>query len=155
MSSRYGLQIRTATSADAPGLAELFQKAGQTIGVAVLTQRLAVLQQAAGTALLALEWGPPSGIVVLTWYPVLAGDHMVARITTLLVGPDERRRGVGRLLLKAASQAARAAHCTALHLPDPDHEPTMAAFARASGFDVHGADFVRGLRKGSQDRRRD
>ncbi len=114
MASRYGLQIRTATPADAPGIAELFQNAGRPIEVAALAERLAALQQAPGTALLALEWGPPSGLIALTWYPVLVDDHPVARITTLLVGPEDRRRGVGRLLLKAASQAARAAHCTAL-----------------------------------------
>lgn len=151
--SRYGLQIRSATPADAPGIAALFQNAGQPIEVAVLAERLTALQQAPGTALLALEWGPPSGLLALTWFPVLADDHPVALITTLLVGPDERRRGVGRLLLKAASQAARAAHCTALHLPNPDHEPTITAFALVSGFDLQGPAFVRGLRKGGQDRR--
>lgn len=154
MASRYGLQIRTATPADAPGIAELFETAGRRIEAAALARRVATLQNAPGITLLALEWGPPSGIVVLTWYPVLMDNHPVARITTLLVGPEERRRGVGRLLLKAASQAARAAHCSALHLPDSDLEPTISAFALASGFEPEGKDFVRGLRKGGRDRSR-
>jgi predicted N-acetyltransferase YhbS len=152
VASRYGLEIRTATPADAPGVAELFKNAGRPIEVAALAKRLATLQQAPGTALLALEWGPPSGIIVLTWYPLLTDDHPVARVTTLLVGPDERRRGVARLLLKAASQAARAAHCTSLHLTDAGREPTLPAFALASGFDQQGKNFVRGLRKVGPDR---
>lgn len=152
MSGRHGLQIRAATPADAAGISELFQNAGRTIEVAALAQRLAALQRAPGTTLLALEWGPPSGIIVLTWYPMLTDDHPVARITTLLVGPDERRRGVGRLLLKAASQAARAAHCSVLHLPNTEREPTILAFAQASGFESQGGDYVRSLRKGGHDR---
>jgi aminoglycoside 6'-N-acetyltransferase I len=151
LGSRYGLTIRTATAADAPGIAELLLNVGRRVEVAALAERLEVIQQAPGTALVALEWGPPSGIIVATWYPVLTSEHLVARITSFLVGPDERRRGVGRLLLKAASQAARAARCTTLHLPDWDREPTISAFAAASGFEARGCDFVRGLRKAGSD----
>jgi GNAT superfamily N-acetyltransferase len=145
MGNRYGLEIRAATSADAPGLAELFVNAGHPVLAHDLADRLDAMRQANGTVLLALEWGPPSGVVAVSWQQTLLKDRPVAQITTLLVGPDERRRGIGRLLLKAASQAARVAGCGTLEVPAD--EPSLAAFCEATGFAASGTRFVRPLRK--------
>src|ERR1700712_3086771 len=107
VSSRYGLEIRSAAGVDAPGLSALLAAAGRPISPSALAERLDALHGAPGTALAAWEWGPPSGLVVLHWYRTLTDDQLTAQITTLLVGPDSRRRGIGRLLVKAAAQAAR------------------------------------------------
>jgi aminoglycoside 6'-N-acetyltransferase I len=147
LASRYGLQIRTASSADAAAIAELMDAGGHAIPASVLAERLEALRHQPGVALLALEWGPPSGLVVLTWHRTLAADLPVAQITTLLVGPDERRRGIGRLLLKAAAQAARSAGCGTMHLFAPAGEPSLAAFCKATGFDEAGTGYTRPLRK--------
>lgn len=144
---RYGLEIRTATPADAPGLAEMLLNAGHPVAASVLAQRLETLRHQTGTALLALEWGPPSGIVVLHWYPALSSDAPVAQITTLLVAPDDRRRGIGRQLLKSASQAARMAGCDDLQCLTAPDAPTLEAFCRATGFQDAAGGFVRPLRK--------
>lgn len=147
MSSRYGLEIRAATGADASGLADLLGAAGCPTPSRDLGDRIEALRRDAGAALIAMAWGPPSGLVVLHWYRTLRSDAPTARITTLLVGPDERRRGIGRLLLKAASQAARAAGCGSLELiAAPDH-PALAAFGAATGFAQAGGLLVRPLRK--------
>ncbi|WP_232629003.1 GNAT family N-acetyltransferase [Methylobacterium sp. Leaf118] len=147
MGSRYGLEIRTAVAADAPGLAVLLEAAGHPIPAQRLAGRVEALRWSHGTALIALEWGPPSGVVVLHWYPALGEDAPVAAITTLLVGPEERRRGIGRQLLKSASQAARMAGCDALRLLAAAEDPTLAAFCRATGFVWREDAFVRPLRK--------
>ncbi len=144
--NRYGMEIRAVTAADAPGLCELLSQAGYPIPPRVLAQRLDALRQQPGAALLAQEWGPPSGLVVLHWYAALDGDQPVAQITTLLVGPEQRRRGVGRLLVKAAAQAARLAGCGTLELSAAT-QPGLQAFCRATGFAEAGVRFVRGLRK--------
>ena len=148
MTSRHGLEIRAASAADAPGLAVLLESAGQVIAARDLAVRLDALRHGSGTALVALEWGPPSGIVVLHWYPVLEAARPTAQITLLLVGPEERGRGIGRLLVKAAAQAARSAGCGALELAAPAAEPSLAAFCRATGFTDTGPRFTRPLRKG-------
>ena len=145
MTIRYGLEIRAATSAEALGLAELLSLAGYPIAPRALADRLDALRQWPGAALVALDWGPPSGLVVLHWYRTLDAAQPTAQITTLLVSPDERRRGIGRLLLKAAAQAARVAGCDALELTV--EEPTLAAFCLATGFTETGSRFVRALRK--------
>lgn len=147
MGQRYGLEIRTATSADAPGVAAMLDAASRPVPGAELAVRLDALRYGQGTALLAVEWGPPSGIVVLHWYPALLDSAPVAQITTLLVAPDDRRRGIGRQLLKSASQAARMAGCDSLQLLARPDAPTLDAFCRATGFVEGPGGFVRPLRK--------
>ena len=150
MASRYGLQIRSATPADAPGIAELMKNAGHAVGAPALAERLEALRKDQGAALLALEWGPPSGLIVLNWFQTLNDGARVAQIGTLLVGPEERRRGIARLLLKAAAQAARSAGCGSLHLLTRPEMSGLRSFAQASGFEEAGTSLVRPLRKGGQ-----
>jgi aminoglycoside 6'-N-acetyltransferase I len=147
LKTRRGLEIRVPTSADVPGLCELLSAAGYPTLPVALAERLDAIRQAPGTALLAAEWGPPSGFVVLHWYPTIDADQPTAQVTTLLVGPGERRRGIGRLLLKAASQAARVAGCGVLELLAAPEQPALQQFCRATGFIEGGVSFVRPLRK--------
>ena len=143
MASRYGLEIRTAAAADAPGLAGLLGLADPR----ALAEQLAALHQASGTALVATDWGPPSGLVVLHWYRGLGPPQPTAQITTLVVRPEDRRRGIGRLLLKAAAQAARSAGCGLIELRAPAPAASLQAFAGATGFTPAAACWVRPLRK--------
>jgi len=145
--SRYGLEIRAANAGDAAGMAEVLRAAGHAVAPPVLAERLAALREGAGTVLIAQEWGPPSGFVVLHWYRSLEADLPVAQVTSLLVGAAERRRGIGRLLVKAASQAARQAGCGALEMLVPPGEPSLHAFCQATGFTEAGSRFTRALRK--------
>ncbi len=147
MTSRYGLEIRAPSQAEAAGLAELFAAAGCSVEPRELAVRIEAIRNGAGTALVAVEWGPPSGIVALHWYPTLLANRPIAQITMLLVGPDSRRRGIGRLLIKAAAQSARTAGCGALELSMASAEPSLLAFCRATGFTEAGARFERSLRK--------
>jgi aminoglycoside 6'-N-acetyltransferase I len=147
LKTRYGLEIRTATIADAVGLAELFGAAGHVIPAKVVADRMDAVRQAPGAVLIAMEWGPPSGLIVAHWYPTLDADQPTAQITTLLVGPDERRRGIGRLLIKAAAQAARVAGCDGLEILAPPAEHSLRGFCQATGFIEAGSRFVRALRK--------
>ncbi|WP_375409526.1 GNAT family N-acetyltransferase [uncultured Methylobacterium sp.] len=147
MGSRYGLEIRAAAAGDAPGLADLLAACGRPVPARDLADRIDALRREEGAALVAVEWGPPGGLVVLHWYRTLQDAAPVAQITTLLVGLDDRRRGVGRLLLKAASQAARSAGCGSLHLLAESDRPELSAFCAATGFTQAGIRFDRPLRK--------
>ena len=145
MKSRYGLEIRAATAAEAPGLVELLGAAGVVVSARDLAERIEALARGDGTALVALEWGPPSGVAVLHWYRTLTAARPVAQIAMLLVGPDTRRRGIGRMLIKAAAQAARVAGCETLEVLAEAED--LRAFCAATGFAEAGARFARGLRK--------
>ncbi|MEA2774366.1 MAG: hypothetical protein QOD93_7328 [Acetobacteraceae bacterium] len=146
MKTRFGLEIRTATGADAPGLCELLGAAGKEISPRGVAERLDAIRNEPGAALIAADWGPPVGLVVLHWYRTLEASQPTAQITTLLVAPDERRRGIGRLLIKAAAQAARVAGCGALELLAAE-EQGLHEFCRATGFVEAGSRFLRPLRK--------
>lgn len=147
VTSRYGLEIRAAAPIDAPGLVELFAAAGHAAEARDLAERLVAIRDARGTALIATQWGPPSGLVALHWYPTLEDSRPTGQITTLLVAVEDRRKGIGRLLLKAAAQAARTAGCGRLELLAGLDEPSLHAFCRATGFTEAGPRFVRSLRK--------
>ncbi len=147
MAARYGLEIRAATAADALGLSDLLTSAALAVVPRVVAERLEAMRQEPGAVLLALEWGPPSGVVAIGWRRSLLADTPTARITTLLIGADARRRGVGRLLIKAAAQAARAAGCSVLRLEASADREDVAAFCLATGFSQAGGVFERALRK--------
>ncbi len=84
---------------------------------------------------------------MLHWYRTLDADRSTALITALLVSPEARRRGIGRLLIKAAAQAARVAGCGTLRLLASPEVPSLRAFCLAAGFVDSDACFVRPLRK--------
>jgi aminoglycoside 6'-N-acetyltransferase I len=147
LKSRHGLEIRVPTNTDAQGLCDLLVAAGHKISPRVSTARLDALKQGPGATLIAVEWGPPIGLVVLHWYRTLDADQPTAQISTLLVAPTERRRGIGRLLVKTAAQTARAAGCGALELLAPPDDQGLLDFCSASGFAASGRRFVRPLRK--------
>ena len=148
MASRAGLEIRRATAADAPFIAELMASCGRAVAAPMVAEGLEAIRRDHGLALLADEWGPLSGLIVLHWYSPIASPRM-ALVSTLLVAPDARRRGVGRLLLKAGSQAARAAGCETLQLIAPPATPDLDGFCQANGFTAGRAGFSRSLRKHS------
>ncbi len=135
MGQRYGLEIRAAAGSDAPGLAALLADldAGPTPPQA-LAGRIEAVGRAGGTVLLALEWGPPSGVVALQIVTDLVATHPAGHLVNLGVSPEARRRGIGRLLIKAAARSARLAGCDRLVLPVAGLPPEVAAFGAATGF---------------------
>ena len=147
VSSRYGLSIRTAGIGDVDGLAELLGTAGIDVAKDRLASRLGAIQDQSGALFIAEEWGPPSGLIVVHWHAVLTADLKVAWISTLLVDPARRRNGVARLLLKAASQAARSAGCGELLLNSAVQSGDLRAFGLATGFVEAGEVLTRPLRK--------
>ena len=147
MSNRHGLSIRAANSGDVDGLVDLLGTAGETTARDRLASRLNALQDQPGALLIADEWGPPSGLVAVHWHSVLTADLKVGWISALLVDPERRRNGIARLLLKAASQAARSAGCGELVLNAPIEPDALRAFCLATGFVDTGEAFTRSLRK--------
>ncbi len=105
------------------------------------------LRAARATVLLAVEWGPPSGVVVLHPLQTLEADPPLGVVSALLVAPEARRRGIGRLLLKAVSQAARSAGCGDIRLPAAADHAGLRDFLLATGFTETDAGFSRPLRK--------
>ncbi|MCJ2087615.1 GNAT family N-acetyltransferase [Methylobacterium sp. E-005] len=134
MGNRYGLEIRAAAGSDAAGLAALLGEAGTAVGAADLAARLEGLQRDGGTVLVAVEWGPPSGLIALSPVRTLDAPRPFGLITALVVAAESRRRGIGRVLLKAAGRAARQAGCDRLRLSVGPEQAALHAFCAAAGF---------------------
>ena len=113
----------------------------------MLADRILLLRQASATPLIAMQWEPPSGLVVMHLYATLEAVGPVAQITMLLMSEEDRRRGIGQLLIKGAAQAARTAGCDQLEITTTPGAPSLGAFCRATGFAEAGPRFVRSLRK--------
>ncbi len=145
---RYGVEVRSALPADAPDLARLLAVGGTVASPRDVLQRLdAVRAHGHAAILVATGYAGLSGLVALHWSPMLHEARSVARITLLLVDGEERRRGIGRLLLKSASQAARNAACDTIEMAVPDGQAAAAAFCRNTGFLPQGMLFSQVLRK--------
>ena len=147
MGNRYGLEIRAAAGPDGPGLADLMGAGGIPVGAADLVARLDALQRDGGTVLVAVEWGPPSGLIALAPVRSLDAARPLGLITTLMVAPESRRRGIGRVLLKAAARAARQAGCDRLLLTVGPGRDDLQAFCAAAGFTEDGRILTRPLLK--------
>ena len=152
MGQRRGLEIRAATGTDAAGLSTLLGDGRAWLSSSSslhLAARLEDARNGAGTVLIALDWGPPVGLVALHWYASLTAALPVAQIDMLLVGDEDRRRGIGRLLVKAAAQAARVAGCGAIVMAVRSDQADVHGFCLATGFVEAGRRFERALRKGT------
>ncbi len=147
LSDRRGLEIRSAGGGDAAGLSALLADAGFASTPVEMAGRLESVRHRAGAVLIALDWGPPTGVVALHWFASLRAARPVAQVDMLLVGMEDRRRGIGRLLLKAAAQAARVAGCGEIVLTGDAGQSELRAFCLATGFVETGCRFGRALRK--------
>jgi GNAT superfamily N-acetyltransferase len=144
---RYGVEVRSAQAADAAELTRLLAQAGVATSIGAVAGRLEAMRGSVACAVLvATGYGGLSGLVALDWAPTLHHTRPVARLTALVVDTGERRHGIGRMLLKAASQAARVAGCDTLELVQEAGQDA-AAFCRATGFIAGGQMFVRSLRR--------
>lgn len=146
MGQRYGLEIRAVSGSDAPGLVALLEAPeGRRIEPADMAARVDALVQAGGSILVAVEWGPPSGVIAVQPLHDLAAPRPAGLIVALAVSEDARRRGIGRLLVKAAARSARLAGCDRLLLFAHDASDGLADFAAAAGFLPEGPYLVRPL----------
>jgi GNAT superfamily N-acetyltransferase len=142
--TRYGVDLRGIQAGDAADVAALLDGPDQAMAGRIE----ALLRDAAAAAMVATGWnGRVVGVVALRWGSDLLADRPTATVTALAVAAEDRRSGIGRLLLKAASQAARQHGCDQLDIALPPAAGAAAAFCAALGFTGQGQAFRRPLRK--------
>ena len=97
--------------------------------------------------LVATGFAPAIGVVALHWSRGLTSNAGLARIDVLAVNEEDRRRGVGRMLLKSASQLARMAGCDILEVAAGQCRGDSNSFLEATGFAGCGQLVCRPLRR--------
>lgn len=142
------MKIRPARADDAPALSRLFAQLGypkenEPERLPARLQRI----EALGDACLVAEGedGRIVGLAGLHLVHVLHYAKPLGYITAFVVDDSVRRQGVGRKLLDAATEWARANGCYRLSLTSAEHRADAHAFYPASGFPMTGRRFGKEL----------
>lgn len=131
-------QIRRAVGADAADVARLLHDFNEefgepTPGVPILTGYVRrLLEEGEMTVLLA--GAGPDGLALLRFRPSVWTGKPEAHLQELYVVPALRGRGVGRMLLAAAMDAARQAGATGVDLNTGETDVAARALYESCGF---------------------
>jgi GNAT superfamily N-acetyltransferase len=129
------LRIRRADNQDAQAVAGLMRFLGFDPSAGEIERRFELVSDhGLDSAYLAETIGKPIGLLAVHIAPLLFYPRPLARITTLVVAVDERRRGVGRRLVAFARQLADEAGCDKLELTTGLSRVEAHAFYEAVGF---------------------
>ena len=135
------VSVRPARPEDAEGLAGLFMRLGYATTASVVAGQFGVYHPGSAFHALTAEHfpleGPPRmvGAATVSIQQRLYAARPVAQLTALVTDGEARQLGVGRALVKAASEIARAAHCERLFVRSDRRRTESHEFYRMLGFD--------------------
>ena len=146
-----GTEVREATIEDAAGIQRLARELAETVGDAppveeAIRERLGELLETPRSRVLVVENG--SGLVgaVSFWIkPDLAHGDIVVEVPMLVVAEDQRRNGVGRLLMEEVRSAASEHGASLIELVATTTNVVAREFYNSLGFveaDVVALEFV-------------
>lgn len=137
------IAIRPPNPSDEPQIRGLLEQLGYSVAVEDLRTRLAT-RAAEDLVLVAAEAESLLGIIALHRATILHAGP-VARIMTLVVDANARSGRVGRKLVEAGADWARAAGCTTLELTSGKQRLLAHAFYADLGFTAAGLRLHRDL----------
>jgi len=128
--------IRRARTEDASAIAVLLGQLGYPTSDDDARGRLVRIQREEGSRLLVAERdGVVAGLVGLHLLTFLERDGRWCRITALVVGEEARRAGVGRALVEAVEEVARAERCLCVEVSSGVHRADAHAFYERLGYE--------------------
>jgi GNAT superfamily N-acetyltransferase len=114
---------------------ELLLALGYPSPSAEITRRIADANASADTAVFVAESAKHVvGVVSVHCLPLFHANGFLGRITSLVVSPESRQRGVGRLLVTAAEEFARKHGCARVELTSGDRRPDAHTFYESLGY---------------------
>lgn len=136
--------LRAAVPADADDVARLLTALGYPCDPADAAERIAtVLHNDRQALVVARDGGRVEGLMSLDFMYYLPLGATTCRVTALVVSPDARGRGLGRLLLRDAERRARLGGAARLEVTSAGHRTEAHAFYRACGFSEGAVRFVK------------
>ncbi|RYF39943.1 MAG: GNAT family N-acetyltransferase [Cytophagaceae bacterium] len=136
--------IRNARCHDALAVAGLLATLGYPSLVEDVEQRIADCEDSVHTIVFVAE--SDSHIVgALSFHciPLFHAEGYLGRITSLIVAPDYRQRGIGRLLVFAAEQFAWSRRCIRVEVTSGDHRSETHAFYEHLGYQLDCRRFIK------------
>ena len=153
------VEIRFAGELDADAISLLLGDLGYSIEAARILEKLAALRHSPADRVWVAE--APSGVLgdagealagLLSFHaiPLLHTPGNLGRITSLVVHPQLRGRGIGRRLVGVAEGFARESQCERLELTSGEHRHDAHRFYLALGFALRSARFVKTLARAGE-----
>ena len=141
------MTIRDARPEDAPGLAALLAELGYPDAVERIRDRAQAFACADSFLLVAERGGRLVGLASATVIPLLHEDGSWCRLSALVVAEGSRRGGVGRSLVSAVEERARAARCRYLEVTSGERasRETAHRFYEALGLEQISRRYLREL----------
>jgi N-acetylglutamate synthase-like GNAT family acetyltransferase len=127
--------IRSAVIGDVPALVGLLAAWGHEQDATGIEAQLVMWSRTEMADLLVADMdGKAVAAIAVAALPHLGRPGRLGRVMGLVVGDECRRQGVGRALIAAAEQRARAWDCDALELTSSRHRREAPDFYAALGF---------------------
>jgi ribosomal protein S18 acetylase RimI-like enzyme len=131
-------RVRLGTSADAEAVGRLLHDFNSefdepTPGPRALAERVRQLLDSGDIKVLVGGSGP-DGLAVLRFRPAIWTDALECYLAELYVAPERRGRGLGRALMEAAIEIARAQGATDMDLGTSENDVAARALYESLGF---------------------
>jgi N-acetylglutamate synthase-like GNAT family acetyltransferase len=128
--------VRAAAEADAPVIAELLGGLGYSVERGFVRNRLAMLSSRSDDSVLVAEnLGQVVGVISVHVFPLFHADYWIGRITALVVRPDQRGRGVARVLMQAAEEFSWNRQAIRVEVDSGGSHYTAPAFFERTGYE--------------------
>jgi predicted N-acetyltransferase YhbS len=139
--------VRQAQPSDASVISELLAALGYPSAPAQVQDRLADVSASPHTVIFVAESDSQVvGALSFHCIPLFHTDGFLGRITSLVVSPTFQRRGVGRMLVAAAEEFARAHGCARVEVTSGEHRPQAHFFYESLGYQPASRRFVKSTR---------
>lgn len=141
--------IRRARRSDARAISGLLTALGYPSQPFEVEKRMADGDTLPGTVVFVAESSARViGVVSFHCIPLFHADGYLGRITSMVVDPEFRRRGIGRLLVSSAEKFGWEHGCTRMEVTSGDHRADAHAFYEHLGYQV---DCRRFIKRGGND----
>jgi GNAT superfamily N-acetyltransferase len=138
-----GLTIRDAQEDDGAAIAALLGQLGYETEAAAVAPRLERLVIVGDRVVVAELDGEVVGLAHLHASPTIEHERPAAKISALVVNESHRGEGVGRALVEAMEEEARARRCALLFLTAAARREDAHAFYRQVGLEETGRRFTK------------
>jgi GNAT superfamily N-acetyltransferase len=139
--------VRKARPDDAGAIADLLAVLGYPSAAAQIEERIAGSAASPdGAVFVAEAAGHVAGLLSFHCIPMFHAEGPLGRITSLVVAPAFRQRGIGRLLVASAEEYAAAHGCDKIEVTSGDHRPEAHSLYERLGYRCDCRRFIKSSR---------